>query len=41
MKSEYQSLIMENNTYILTDLPKDKRAILCKWVFKTKTDTKI
>ncbi|MDV3201117.1 MAG: reverse transcriptase domain-containing protein, partial [Sweet potato little leaf phytoplasma] len=26
----------ENNTWILTELPKDKKLVGCKWVFKTK-----
>ncbi|KAG7312922.1 hypothetical protein JYU34_001322 [Plutella xylostella] len=35
MDVEYESLL-ENDTWILTDLPKGKRAIPCKWVYKTK-----
>lgn len=37
MKSEYNSLL-QNNTWTLVDLPKNKKAIPCKWVFKTKRD---
>lgn len=37
MESEYQSL-MENQTWILTDLPEGKRPIKSKWVFTTKRD---
>lgn len=37
MDSEYKSLI-ENNTWTLTDLPAGKKAIPCKWVYKTKLD---
>ena len=33
--SEYQSLI-ENDTWELVELPADRTAIRCKWVFKTK-----
>ena len=33
--SEYESL-MENETWKLTELPKDRDAIGCKWVFKVK-----
>ena len=33
--SEYQSLI-ENDTWELVELPADRTAIGCKWVFKTK-----
>lgn len=29
---------MENNTWILTNIPKEKRAIKCKWVYATKED---
>lgn len=32
---EYRSLI-ENNTWTLEDLPPDRRAVSCKWVFKLK-----
>lgn len=35
MQSEYNSLL-DNNTWELVDLPSDKKAINCKWVFKTK-----
>ncbi|XP_059226069.1 potassium voltage-gated channel subfamily H member 8 isoform X2 [Stomoxys calcitrans] len=35
MKEEYDTLIA-NKTWILTDLPSDKKAIPAKWVFKTK-----
>lgn len=37
MDQEYNSLI-KNQTWSLTDLPSGKRALPCKWVFKTKTD---
>lgn len=37
MDEEYKSL-MNNNTWILTKLPPGKKAIPCKWVYKTKTD---
>uniref|UniRef100_A0A2A4JA71 Integrase catalytic domain-containing protein n=1 Tax=Heliothis virescens TaxID=7102 RepID=A0A2A4JA71_HELVI len=37
MDEEFQSLI-RNNTWILTDLPPGKKALPCKWIFKTKTD---
>lgn len=37
MREEYASL-EENNTWVLKDLPGDKRAIKCKWVFATKED---
>lgn len=37
MDEEYKSL-MENNTWEITTLPQNKRAIPCKWVFKTKTN---
>ena len=37
MKEEYDSLI-ENQTWVLTDIPPKKRPIDCKWVFKTKKD---
>lgn len=37
MKSEMDSLY-ENKTWILTDLPKGRKAIKTKWVFKTKRD---
>lgn len=39
MEEEYKSL-MKNNTWILCDLPDDKKAISCKWVFKTKRNEK-
>ena len=35
--SEYSSLL-ENNTWELTELPKGRRAIGCKWVFRVKYD---
>lgn len=35
MKSEIESL-KENSTWELSDLPKDRRAIPCKWVYKIK-----
>lgn len=34
---EYDSLV-KNNTWSLTKLPPGRKAIHCKWVFKTKTD---
>lgn len=37
MDEEYNSL-MKNNTWSLTDLPTNKKALPSKWVFKTKTD---
>lgn len=37
MTEEYQSL-MDNNTWDLCDLPKDRKPIKNKWVFKTKKD---
>lgn len=38
MKDEYNSLL-ENNTWILTELPDDKKPIKSKWVFAVKEDT--
>lgn len=35
MDSEYNSLL-KNNTWILCDLPEDKRVIQTKWIFKRK-----
>lgn len=37
IKDEYKSL-MENNTWTLTELPKDRKTIKCKWTFKIKRD---
>lgn len=37
MQEEYKSLLY-NNTWKLVDLPKNKKVIPCKWVYKTKTD---
>lgn len=37
MKEEYESLL-ENKTWILTDLPEGKRAIKSKWVYTIKKD---
>lgn len=37
MDEEYQSL-QDNNTWELCDLPKDRKAIKNKWVYKTKKD---
>lgn len=37
MHEEYSSLI-KNETWSLTDLPPGKKALPCKWVFKTKTN---
>ncbi|OWZ06692.1 polyprotein [Phytophthora megakarya] len=34
-RSEYKSL-MENNTWVLTRLPKGRRALQCRWVFVVK-----
>lgn len=39
MDEEYKSLL-SNSTWELTDLPPNKRAIPCKWVFKIKTNEK-
>lgn len=33
---EEMKAINENRTWTLTELPKDKRAIGCKWIFKRK-----
>lgn len=38
MAEEYKSLV-DNNTWSLTDLPRNRKQIGCKWVFKTKKDT--
>ncbi|XP_074297640.1 uncharacterized protein LOC141628387 [Silene latifolia] len=35
MNSELQ-VLATNNTWVLTDLPKGKKAIGCKWIYKTK-----
>ena len=35
MQSEYDS-IMANDTWDLVPLPKDKKVIPCKWVYKIK-----
>lgn len=37
MQEEYKSL-MDNGTWELTSLPKNRNAIGCKWVFRTKRD---
>lgn len=37
MKEEFDSLI-KNGTWNLAELPKNKKVINCKWVFKSKTD---
>ena len=37
MQEEYDSLIA-NGTWDLTPLPKDRRTVGCKWVFRTKKD---
>lgn len=39
MEEEYQSLL-ENEIWTLTDHPKGRKAIKCKWGFKTKHDVK-
>lgn len=39
MQEEYDSLL-QNKTWSLVDLPSDKRALPCKWVFKTKINEK-
>lgn len=39
MEEEYKSLL-QNNTWTLVDLPKNKKVIPCKWVYKTKIDEK-
>jgi hypothetical protein len=35
MEEEYES-IMKNNTWELTELPKHKKPIGCKWIYKPK-----
>ena len=37
MQEEYTSLIA-NGTYELAPLPKDRKSVGCKWVFRTKRD---
>lgn len=37
MHEEYNALLA-NDTWELVDLPSDRKAIDCKWVFKTKRD---
>lgn len=37
MKEEIKSLV-DNKTWTLVDLPRDKNLIGCKWVYKLKTD---
>lgn len=39
MQEEYNSL-MKNKTWSLVDLPSGKKALPCKWVFKSKTNEK-
>ena len=39
MKEEYNALI-NNKTWILCDLPDNKKALNCKWVFKSKRNVK-
>lgn len=39
MDDEYRSLI-ENDTWELVELPADRKAIGCKWIFKSKEDEK-
>ena len=38
MQEEYDALI-DNGTWTLTELPKGRKAIRCKWVYKTKLDS--
>jgi hypothetical protein len=38
MQEEYDSLIT-NNTWELTELPRDRKAIKCKWIFKVKQNS--
>jgi hypothetical protein len=35
MNEEYRSL-MENNTWDLVPLPKGRKLVICKWVYRTK-----
>ena len=35
MDEEYRSL-MENDTWDLVPLPKGRKLVICKWVYKTK-----
>ena len=35
INSEFESII-QNNTWVLSDLPPGNKAIRCKWVFKKK-----
>ena len=37
MKEEFNSL-QKNNTWELVDLPRGRKLVQCKWVFKTKFD---
>lgn len=37
MDGEYESL-MENETWVLSDAPKDRKIVKCKWVFTTKRE---
>lgn len=37
MYDEYEAL-MVNNTWTVTELPKGRKTIKCKWVYKTKRD---
>ena len=39
MQEEYESLIA-NGTWELTPLPKGRKAVKCKWVFRTKKDAR-
>lgn len=38
MDEEFESL-QENNTWVLCDLPPNRKALGCKWVFKSKRDS--
>ena len=39
MKEELKSMD-DNNVWEMTELPKDSKRVGCKWVFKTKRDSK-
>ena len=38
MNEEYCSL-MENNTWDLVPLPKGRKIVICKWVYRTKYES--